>query len=500
MQLVKAKNDSYTAISNNQYLHSKYSPEKEAEKFLLRWEEEYFSKDSSILIIFEPGLGYLLEKIHSYKNYKKILLIFFSPETYQYYLANRLSSNFCAWNPGSAITIEKFLESSFPESLPDNLNLMEWLPGESCFPEKAKAIKTQFLKYMQILQGNTITSMKFARRWLLNGLRNFLEQDYSLCIDKISDDIVIAASGFSLNHHLKDLKKKSDFCFIVALPSSVKALLEYEIVPDLIISTDPGFYASYHYRSFPENVPVLSPLSSYPWNFPAGNIGLNQNTWVDNLVDPERNYFKLTRPEMGTVAATAISLMHHISLSNIYIIGLDLCIKGIQEHTEPHSFDILSALQSQRCHPEIHRRYERVQNMSSSYSKGYYYTNSMDTYSKWFNKESFSDRIFRIDSSPVSLPFESRLELPDFIRKKRGKTSFYRNTGYPLYTERRAILDKIGSDWRNKLSLLTGNAKISPDDYFYDVILNLYPRFDKLSDRNEVLFNMERIVQKVSNL
>lgn len=500
MQLVKAKNDSYTAVSNNLYLHSKYSPEKEAEKFLLRWEEEHYSKQSSLLIIFEPGLGYLLEKVLSYKNYRKILLIFFSPETYKYYLANKLSSYFCAWCPGSGITIESFLESSLPDNLPENLNLMEWLPGESCFPENAKLIKNQFLKYMQILQGNTITSMKFAKRWLLNGLRNFIEQDYSLCIDNITDDIVIAASGFSLNHHLTDLKRKSEFCFIVALPSSVKALLEHEIVPDLIISTDPGFYASYHYRSFPENVPVLSPLSSYPWNFHQGIIGLNQNTWIDNLVDPKHNFFKLKLPEMGTVAATAISLMHQISSSNIYILGLDLCIKGIQEHTEPHSFDILSTLKSQRCLPEIQSRFERVQNMSSSYSKGFHYTNSMDTYSKWFNKESFSHRIFRIDSSPVSLPFETRAELPDFFRNKRGKAFFYKNTAYPIYAERRSILDKISTGWKNKLHLLSGDNKISPDDIFNDLILNLYPRFDISSDKNEVLFNLEKIVQKVSSL
>lgn len=501
MQLVKAKNESYTAILNNLYLHSKYSPEKEAEKFLLKWEDEHYSKCSSLLVVFEPGLGYLINKIHTYKNYRKILLIFFSSETYQYCMQHHnLDSRTSAWYPDMGNSIEKFLESALPEILPENLNLMEWLPSERCFPETAKVIKKRFMKYLQILQGNTITSMKFSRKWLLNGLRNFLEQDYSLSINKIKDDIVIVASGFSLNHHLVDLKKKSDSFFIVALPSSVEALLNNDIMPDLIISTDPGFYASYHYRSFPEDVPVLSTLSSYPWHFKAGILGLNQNTWIDNLVDPTRKNFKLILPEMGTVAATAISLMNNLSISNIYILGLDLCIKGIQEHTEPHPFDILSVLQSQRCLPAIQNRYERVVNMSFSYADGYFYTNSMDTYSKWFNKESFSNRIFRIESSPVALPFTTLPELPVTNLKKSGESSFYLTDDYPVYSVRRKILDKVVSDWKYGLSLLSEKRRISPDDPFLDVILKLYPRFDISSDLDEVLYGMERIVQKVSNL
>ena len=474
MRLIKAKDDADTAQCNQNYLHSRYSPLNEAERFFSKWESENPIKSSSVIILLEPGLGYLLDIIRN-KNLKNasILVIFYSRETYSYCLNKGLLHGTASWHPDSGVTLDHFLAEHLPETLSDNLLLMEWAPGKSCFPSESVSIRKDFMAYLRILQGNTITTIKFGRKWFYNSVRNYLEQDFSLCLNKIQKNILIVASGYTLNTRLAEIRSKKESYFIAALPSSVKCLLNEGIVPDMIITTDPGYYASLHYRSFPEESLIAAPLTISPPGFQRNMVGIDQNTWLDRLYNPQGNLFQLKSPEMGTVAATALKIMHDISGKNIYIAGLDLCYKGILEHAAPHEFDILSVLDSGRLEPELYRRMKRVQNQSVKYKNGYYFTRSLDTYSSWFSQNGKSQRTFRLSGSPVSLPFQEIDELPVF-ENRSGAGSVHTNPDYPDYSRRKEIFAYMLKEWSEDLSQIRRTKRISPESPAGRIIFSVF--------------------------
>ena len=503
MRLIKAKDNSDTALCHHNYLHSRYSPLKEAEKYLKNWTTENQLSDSSILVLFEPGLGYLLSIIKkSFPRIKKIIVIFYSEETFSYCRSKNLLTAVECWNPGADVSLTHFLSHQFPEFIPDNLVLMDWAPGRSCFSHSSQAIKSGFLNYLKILQGNTITTMKFARKWFYNSVRNYLEQDFSLSLSSVQKNILIVASGFSLNSRIDEIKKKSGYFFIVALPSSVLCLLKEGIIPDLIITTDPGYYASLHYRSFPEESLIAAPFTFCPPSFRRKMIGIDQNTWLDKTFNPTGTLFSLKSPEMGTVAATAIKIMHEISPSGIYITGLDLCYRGIEEHAAPHEFDILSLLGADRLNPELNKRFKRVHDQAIKYEDGYYYTRSLDTYGSWFNKGNSSDRIFRLTGSPVKLPFPEIDELP--IQKGNAASlsvPAQKNRSYPDYKERKEIFLNMHKSWKQDLLLLKRTGLIDPDSSLGKILNNIYPGRSRVSaGLDKILDETETLLLKAANL
>ena len=475
MQIEKTRDNHYTASINGQYLHSRYSPSKEAEKFYSKWKIENKADSNCDLIVFAPGLGYLLDAAVKDK-YKRILVFFLSRDTYIYYKRNFSSENISIWYPGCSNTIDSFIRQQFSETLPENIKILEWKPGLNGFPDVARYVNKEIIDALKILQGNTITTMKFGKRWLLNSFRNFLEQEYSLKLKRITVPVLLAVSGGSLNKHLNEIKRYEHSYFIAALPSSVEALTSAGITPDLIFSIDPGYYASDHYRTFPKKSIIASTLTAYPGKFSRSIAGINQHTWIDSLFNPEDTLFAISSPEMGTVAATAIHILSRFSDRGTYIVGLDLCIRGLQEHAHPHPFDFYSIIGATRFSTETGRRMERIRNMSHYYKNGYYYSRSMETYQNWFNAGKFNSEIIRIDPSPVSLPFQEtdRLPIPD--RNCKDSAFQYINNQYPVYSQRKCLVQGIVKNWRKELDSIKNTNTITQNSSINVLLKSIYPR------------------------
>ncbi len=422
MELLETRDGLNSACINGQLIHSKFSPLKEAEKFFKLWIEKNPLNPTSSLIVIEPGLGYLLSLLEN-QEISEIIVFFLSNETYTYCYRKGLLENLKCWFPGRPDTAVQFLEKNLGGYKIQNIRILEWSPGIRIFPELYKEIQTSLLQYMKILQANEITTVKFGKKWLKNSLLNYIQQNYNLFIGTINRNVILAASGFSLNWHMEELTKFRNNLFIAALPSSVEALVANGIIPDLIISTDPGYYASEHYRRFPEKVPVAAPLSAYPKVLSNPLIGINQLSELDKLLW-QQGEFSFTVPEMGTVAATALGILQQLSSSEIYILGLDLCMKDLQEHVSPHPFEIYSVKDSCRFKTGTQYRYERIKALAASRKDGYYYSNSMITYRNWFGKNTYNSRIVRVSPSPVSLPMKEISSLEGFANVKQITEEF----------------------------------------------------------------------------
>ena len=497
MLLQKAKDGYDTAFFNEIYLHSRFSPQKEAQKYLKSWEAENNPDSSSFIIVFDPGLGYLLSLLSSIPS-KNIVVVFFHQSTAEYCEGHKLLKNLNYWKPDSSISLENFLNKMIGGIPLQNIKIMEWLPCSNAFSISSRDIRKTTLNTIKIHQGNILTSIQFGHRWLTNSIRNFVVNEYSIGMEIIKKDIVIVASGASLNDSISTLKKVAPSYFIVSLPSSAHALISNGIIPDLIITTDPGFYASLHYSDFPEDTVIAAPISAYPFKQGKKILGIHQNTLLDNLIDQNGEILNLKIPEMGTVAATALRGILNYSISNIYILGLDLCIKGIHEHVSPHRFDILSFLNSFRLQPELHNRLDRVRNMAANYYEGYYFTKSMDTYSSWFQKETFGNRVIRINPSLIKLPFQPLKKLPVPKHMSKYQSVFLKNKNYPDLSERKKTIESFLKRWQQ--AIITGKKDKKTSQLSEQNLAWTQQYFPKTKTTQDIYDELDCIRKRIKNL
>ena len=65
--------------------------------------------------------------------------------------------------------------------------------------------------------------------------------------------VLVCASGPSLNCCIKIIKQFEDKLFIICLSSALSVLIKNNIIPDLVFSTDGGYWAGEHLKHLKKN-------------------------------------------------------------------------------------------------------------------------------------------------------------------------------------------------------------------------------------------------------
>ena len=144
------------------------------------------------------------------------------------------------------------LHDALPISIKKNWNeVTGWKQNSAFFQFNANTgIK---IKFIRLFSGPSIKISHYDN--------HFNNNVYE--INNISSPVFIAASGPSLKESFPFLKRYSDRIILAALPSSLRALKSESIIPDLVIHTDPGFWAKEHLKYLPDKkIPIIMPLTS----------------------------------------------------------------------------------------------------------------------------------------------------------------------------------------------------------------------------------------------
>src|SRR5690606_36342320 len=132
--------------------------------------------------------------------------------------------------------------------------------------------------------------------------------------------------------------------FLVSLPSSLDYLLSRRLDPDVVVSLDPGYWASRHLDRFAERTKAVlwAGLSSRlgSTSLSPGRVRFfSTGNPLESLVlgDLSANLPRI--PEAATVAATAIELCRQIWGCPVLVLGMDLQPRDLLSHVHPHGFD-----------------------------------------------------------------------------------------------------------------------------------------------------------------
>lgn len=232
-----------------QYVHSKYDPEKDAERFVSKFKGETYKH----VLFVGAGLGYHISKFVEAHPDAKFSIYEPDEEALLAYLAHAKLNELPIQN------LLRFFVGTDTNHITNEMHEVLQLSNGSCevvtLPVYEKIYGEQIdvimKKSLEMLKDKTtiyVTSYSFQKRWTINSIKNFpkvLQTPNILHdVDKSAFEgkpAIIVAAGPSLNEEFENLRyiKEHGLAYIFSVGSAINALIEHEIYPDAACTYDP---------------------------------------------------------------------------------------------------------------------------------------------------------------------------------------------------------------------------------------------------------------------
>jgi hypothetical protein len=314
------------------------------------------------------------------------------------------------WSPSSPLALASFLAGQLDESDLLGLRVIEWAPAAAAWPDRARGAREEIRLFVERLKAGYATTAAFGALWVRNALANFvgLRALGAPAAAGGDEPLLIAASGPTLEEALPLLLSHRGHMRLWALPSSVRALDDAGIRPDLVVVTDPGLYALQHLPAG-YGAPIAMPLAasrgtrsysdtvllfSQPYLFEQELAGLLA-PWPLPVIPPQ-----------GTVAASALALAAAAGYRSIVFAGLDFCYRDVLSHARPGLFEIYHAARCGRTSPFDGALFSAAAEAAERDASGARATAGLRAYSRWFATAPLPRgvRVHRLLASSVELP------------------------------------------------------------------------------------------------
>ncbi|MQY76422.1 MAG: DUF115 domain-containing protein [Spirochaeta sp.] len=469
LEIIPTKTNLSTAVIDGQALHSRYDPLKESQRFV---KNSLSSEYPAAVIFLGAGLGYTASLIKETFPQAKLICIYYSADIFK----ESKRTPWLYWFPGAETTLLSFLRLNLKELELEGLSILKWAPCERIFPEMAKTAATALQQVLKELRGSLVTTLVMGRHWIQNSFINFLsiERIITPSSDKYDLPIFLAGSGPSLEQAATLLHRYRNKLIVWALPSAIPYLIQMDITPDLVIITDPSFYAGYHlYPLFNKSINLATPLSAVHCSrqIKGGVLLISQSNFFEEDLLNRLNIRIPRIPPQGTVAATALQLALKYTSREIILAGLDFSYSDIHSHVRPNAFDNFLIPSVNRLSPLYSKLYslaaQRAPFIKRTVQGSFRTGLTMDTYCGWFAAlpDHISARIFRLNPSPVKLDNLKTVDTKK-LAKELGKRSprpgtniFIPVENYPDRNQRRQTCRDLLTGWHDHLNTAVKRTK-----------------------------------------
>jgi len=341
------------------YIHSKYDPEKEAERLMTQLGDNGNSKH---ILFVGSGLGYHIHKFT--EQYPTMKFSIYEPdeEVLVSYLSNQKLANLPLNNLRTIFTGSD--ESKLHEEIAALLQLSNSqlriyiLPVyESLYGDQIKVIMQKALAALKDKQSALVTNLSFQKRWTVNSIKNF---STVLKTPNILHDIdrsafegkpaIIVAAGPSLNEEFENLRyiKENGLAYIFSVGSAINALIEHGIYPDAACTYDPGERNQYVIQKIKDEKITDIPLvfgSSVGFetleDYPGKMIHMitSQDTVSPRLLDTTESIgIVLDAP---SIAVVTLQLLTKLGCNPIMLAGQNLGYQDNKRYASGISYDFV---------------------------------------------------------------------------------------------------------------------------------------------------------------
>ena len=453
ISFLQTKSGNQTFSVDNIFFHSKYSPETEAERFIAA---NTFDYEPKVIIVIEPGFSYLYPFLKKKYPDSKIGIIRIIEQ-----IPDSSIWDFC-------ININDFSKQSFSSLFNESeilcTQFLCWPVAQKLFSDQIKNIYSVYKEAFEEAKSLIITRQYFEKKWLINAFQNIKYlNEYIDFNKKIDVPVVITASGPSLEQAIPVIKKHSNHIFIICLSSAISVLYKNDIIPDLVLTSDGGFWAGQHLKKLSVNKNIIAlPVEAFcQKNIKSKNVilplyysdGLTKDFFSlsnINAIKAERN---------GTVSGTTLELARKLTDKPVYFCGLDLSNSNGFQHTQPNEIELNSSLHD--C---------KMTSQEQRVSKSQFNTYSLSIYRNWFCNLQNVSNIFRIikKDSQASLGKITDITAEEFETKLQNlpeKSNYFNEIQTIDPQTKKKILQKLYAHTQNLLQNQKMQEQLFPLDY-----------------------------------
>lgn len=391
VEFSSAKSGDETCSVNGKFLHSKYNPRQEGERFA-----ENLAADFSpfCVLILEPALSYSAEFLRKRFKNVKICCVRFCDDFKKF--DSKWDFVFYGAKENFSNLSEDLFNALGEENLISGL-FYDWLPSKNVFQELNKKAWAEIQKAVLKARDVLGTRSFFSKRWLKNSVLFCKKIKAGFVFDKISRQVLICASGPSLETSIPFIKKfRGDFC-LIAVSSAFSPLVKNGVEPDFTVSSDGGFWAkrhlslsgaenSNHFFALEAEGAAFSEIYEKNQIIPLAYDDGLETALLKSISCP----FMLSRRN-GTVAGTALEFAFSLTDKNIFLAGFDQAPATGFQHTQPNENEIIN----QKNDFRLSTKETRTTKARFGSEK------SLEIYRNWFisSSQKFAGRVFRISDN-----------------------------------------------------------------------------------------------------
>lgn len=352
IQIEPARSGEPTATSAGVYLHSKFDPRREARQLI----DALPVCGCAVFLGF--GLGYHVEEF--LRRYPERIAVIVEPDMdvlYAAMAARSLDSVFRAPNLNLLLDVGPDALGALLSSLPPVVlgivapkSLVRL--NEDYFDEVHAVIET--FEGRQEINHNTLK--RFGRRWIRNLAGNMHLLPAARPLNSLKDryaniPALLIAAGPSLDRLLPLLPRYSDRCLVIAVDTSLRALIRAGIQPDLLVVVDPQYWNARHLDGCDTaSVALVTESATYPAVFRKdfaavyfGDSLFPLGAYLEKELGPFGNL-----GAGGSVATSAWDVARQLGCSPIYMAGLDLGFPDLGTHFKGSRFEEMQLNSSYR--------------------------------------------------------------------------------------------------------------------------------------------------------
>lgn len=311
---------------NKKTLHSKIDPKREGSRFLTMY------KNKGFLIFLGLGGAYHIKPFIEKNEFSTILIIDTDIDRFKATIS-KIDLKDIFLNPAVNILIDPEPEKLFQFILE---NYIPAICGDVTTIPLRQRVNTEnefFSKCINIIKSaldrisdDYTVQTRFGKKWFQNTLFNIKEADKVKPILKPIRSAIITAAGPSLEDNIEEIREKQKYSTLIATDTTVPALLEYGIKPDIIISIDCQHISYYHFlKNIPKDIPLVLDIAS-----PRKLSTMFDTVYFFTSGHPfgqyiNKNYksFPNLNTSGGSVTHAALSLADALNAKDIYLYGAD---------------------------------------------------------------------------------------------------------------------------------------------------------------------------------
>jgi hypothetical protein len=455
LSLIHSRSGGLTCSARGVWLHSRYEPDREARRFALSSIGE--SRPSSVLLL-GPCLDYLSPAIRSILPGARIVSIQFSSD----FSGLALGEPDASWYPSSGIGLEDFVDTCLDEDSISGVAVLEWEPAIRAFPEAASAARKAVASSLDRLASSTATVKSMGKRWIANACASFLQAGRACIASPTEAPVLIVAAGPSLRPALSSIAGSPRSFYAIAVSSALAACRAAGLEPDIVVSTDGGYWSRLHLYSLASHpLPLATALTALPSASIYGSspiLLLDQGSFAESELLPGLGSRPLAIPAHGTVSGTALRLASRLTSGPVIAAGLDLASIGAIDHASPHGFDSILSAGVSRLSPQEGRTWQRGMASSPLPLPGgaWRSSRSLLAYASALRLDALSmaGRLFRLYPSPVELPGFGALDARGFSELVAASSGRERplaqELSLPEAQSRNAFLSERLASWKER--------------------------------------------------